>query len=263
VEFDRPSLAIDLASDDAPGLEWGSARDVLDRTTPDLATPLLGVSASEWSPFVARPWLRRFTLGVVARFRPQIEGADRWKLLVADSKGQAVASFAGKGRPPREITWDGRSSAGSLVTPGLTYSYLFEAYDRAGNKREFLGEAFKVQDYRLDTATGPLMVLSGRDLLPSAMPSRGSGPYAAPTGTPLASPILAEAASCMNQYEGLRRPIRITCVGRSYEQASLLGALVSSGFSPLVLGDLARIQVATEVEPDAPEGGVVRIAAAK
>ena len=53
--------------------------------------------------------------------------------------------------PPEEITWDGRSSRGEPVTPGLTYSYVFEAFDRAGNKRNFVGEGFRLTAYRLAT----------------------------------------------------------------------------------------------------------------
>src|SRR4029077_1438196 len=36
IEFERPPLALDLDPTKAPGLDWGTARDVLDRTVPDL-----------------------------------------------------------------------------------------------------------------------------------------------------------------------------------------------------------------------------------
>ena len=37
----------------------------------------------------------------------------------------------------------------ALVTPGLTYSYVFEAFDRAGNKRNIVGPGFTVPAYRI------------------------------------------------------------------------------------------------------------------
>lgn len=34
---------------------------------------------------------------------------------------------------------------GGLAWPGVTYSYVFEAYDRAGNKRRMVGEGFTIR----------------------------------------------------------------------------------------------------------------------
>src|SRR5882762_794257 len=100
VDFGRPDLNLDLDPEDVPGLTSGSAMDVLDRTVPDLATPMITLSAQERSPYVGRPWLRQFATGSVARFRPAVKGVIRWKLLVADSRGETVASFDGTGDPP-------------------------------------------------------------------------------------------------------------------------------------------------------------------
>src|SRR5262249_46218459 len=160
VDIERPELTLDLDPSKAPGLDLGSARDILDRTTPDLSTPLVALSARDASPYLARPWLAQFSSGAVARVRPEAKGIDRWKLMLAASRGQTVATYDGKGEPPREIVWDGRTKGGGLVVPGLTYSHVFEAYDRAGNKRNFVGEGFKVSAYKLDTPGGPVLVFS-------------------------------------------------------------------------------------------------------
>src|SRR5207249_9291610 len=136
------------------------------------------LSAKERSPYVAKPWLRRFATGPVARFRPEVTGAVRWRLLVADSRGQTVASFDGTGDPPKEIAWDGRTKSGALVTPGLTYSYVFEAYDRAGNKRNFVGPGFTVPAYRIQTAEGPVLTFGGSSL---AVDASKAGAGVAPT----------------------------------------------------------------------------------
>src|SRR3989442_8844462 len=63
VDFGRPELNLDLDPEDVPGLASGNAMDVLDRTVPDLASPLAAMSSKERSPYTARPWLRQFATG--------------------------------------------------------------------------------------------------------------------------------------------------------------------------------------------------------
>src|SRR2546426_8979786 len=176
IDFGRPELILDLDPEDVRGLTCGTAVDVLDRTVPDLVSPLIALSAEVRSPYVARPWLQQFATGAVARFRPAVKGVVQWKLLVANSRGETVATFDGKGDPPKEITWDGRTKTGAPVTPGLTYSYVFEARDRAGNKRNFVGQGFTVSAYRVDTPAGPVLVMSGRDLSSVDAGTAGCGP---------------------------------------------------------------------------------------
>src|SRR5262245_38111909 len=132
VDFERPELKLDLELEKAPGLDWGSAADVLNRSNSDLDAPLVGLSAKQTNPYLGRPWLSEFATGPVARFHPSAEGVASWKLIVVDSKGATVRTFWAKGDPPKEIDWDGRATDGKPVTPGLTYSYVFEAHDKAG-----------------------------------------------------------------------------------------------------------------------------------
>ena len=256
IHFDvqRPELSLELDPAKAPGLDWGSARDVLDRTTPDLDAPLLASSTRERTPYVAHPWLSHFASGAVARFRPDVKGGERWKLSVANARGEAVVSFSGQGDPPREIVWNGLSTSGAPVLPGLTYSYVFEAHDRAGNKRNFLGEGFSVTAWRLETPSGPVLAFSGSELRSGA--ARLAGVDAAP-------PVVIEAATWLNQSARPAQPLRVEASARSAEEANLLAANVSRWLGPLLIGGPARVQVATEVRPDAPEAGAVRIAAAK
>jgi hypothetical protein len=155
------------------------------------------------------------------------------------------------------------------VTPGITYSYVFEARDRAGNKRNFVGQGFTISAYRLDGASGPMLVLSGKDL---ASPERGAtgygpgglgaglGPGASREGT---SALLLEAASWLNQSTKVREPVRVTVAARSLERANSLAARAREALSGRLLGDPARLQTVTEVAADAPEDGVLRIGLAK
>src|SRR6266576_5627949 len=65
VDFGRPELNLDLDPEDVPGLTRGTALDVLDRTVPDLSTPMITLSSQERSPYLGRPWLRQFATGSV------------------------------------------------------------------------------------------------------------------------------------------------------------------------------------------------------
>jgi len=259
VDFGRPELNLDLDPQDVPGLTRGTAMDVLDRTVPDLSSPMIALSSRERSPYVARPWLRQFATGAVARFRPAVKGVVRWRLLVADSRGETVASFDGTGDPPKEITWDGRTKSGAPVTPGLTYSYVFEAHDRAGNKRNFVGQGFTVSAYRVETPSGQTLVMSGRDLVALDSDGMSYGPSARKGKE---SPIFLEVASWLNQSNKIREPVRVAVAARTMDQASTLANRASTALAGRVIGDPSRIQVVTEIAADAPEDGVLRIGAA-
>ncbi|HKQ58455.1 MAG TPA: hypothetical protein VJY35_11360 [Candidatus Eisenbacteria bacterium] len=258
-DFERPALALDLDPNSAPGLDWGSAKDVLNRTVPDLGAPLLVSSSLQPAPWLAHPWLARFSTGAVARFHPDVKGVERWKLTIVDARGQTVAIYEGRGEPPREIAWDGRTSGGGMVVPGMTYSYVLEARDRAGNKRNFVGEGFQASAYRLAAVEDPVMVFSGREL-PAPDPTR---PAAGPGEREATAPILIEAAGWLNQSPKAVQTVRVTATARSADQAQALCALVVRQMAPHLLGDPARIQAVPEVQPDAPEKGAVRISAGR
>jgi hypothetical protein len=258
-EFERPALALELDPSKAPGLDWGSARDVLNRTMPDFGAPMLQSSSQVATPWIAHPWLARFQTGAVARFRPELRGVERWKLTVVDSKGQTVATYQGKGEPPREIAWDGRTSGGGLVVPGLTYSYVLEAHDKAGNKRNFVGQGFKVTAYRMDSVENPVMVFNGREL-PASDPTR---PASSPGEREATAPILLEAAAWLNQSPKAVVAVKVTAIARTMEQAQTLSAFVTRQMSPHLIGDPARVVAVPEVQPDAPEGGAVTISAGR
>jgi hypothetical protein len=254
LEFERPALAPDLDPHKAPGLDPAGAADVLLRSGPDLLAPLAALSAHDRSPWVARPWLTRFSHGPVARFRPEVTDVARWRLVVANARGETVATIEGKGQPPREIAWDGRSKDGSTVTPNLTYSYVFEAHDRAGNKRNFVGPGFQVAAYRIEGKDGPRLAFSAAELAwPEVEAARHGGRHATP-------PILLEAATWLNQAPKTERPVRVTVTARGYEQAQALAADVVRLLTPHLVGDPARVRGEAVVQPDAPEGGTIAIA---
>jgi hypothetical protein len=253
VRFDRPELNLLLDTGSAPGLEWKSIQDVIARIGVDLITPFLAQSAGERPVCYSRPWLNTFSTDAVARFRPRLEGVDRWRLLVADSKGDTVASFEGNGKPPKEIAWDGRSLKGDYVAPGLVYSYVLEAYDRAGNKRNFVGEGFDLPAYRVVDGQHAMM-FSGAELR-KTQPAFG-GPVSTPA-------ILLEVASWLNQEKDPSAPVRLEITARDFRDAKHIADEVTRRLAPLLLGDPLRVKTVTNVEPDAPESGTIAVVVAR
>ena len=251
IEFERPSLKIVLDPAKAPGLDWDNTWEILAEGEIDLRVPLIELSAGESSPYFPRPWLDEYADGDIVQFRPALTDVERWRLLIADSRSGEVRSFEGKGKPPKEISWNGLSSVGTPMPPGYTYSYIVEAWDRAGNKRNFVGRGFGLPAYRIETQEGLVFLFPGSDL-----GSRNSTRTSTRT-TP--APVLLEAASRINQESGTERKIRIVVTARTYDQAGGIAETITESLSSLLLGNPARIQHVTDVQADAPEAGTVAI----
>ncbi len=254
IEFDRPALVLDLDPTQAPGLDWENKWEVLDRGDIDFLSPLIILSAFERSPYLPRPWFEKFVTGDVVRFRPALKDVDRWKMTIADSRSRTVAEFEGKGNPPEEIGWDGRSMEGEPMPPGLTYSYVMEAYDRAGNKRNFVGKGFELPSYMIESKKDLVFVFSEGEL--------GSGSHRRSAKKETAPAILYDVASRLNQCAS-DRVIRVEATARTHDDADNLARRVIQTLGPLLLGDPSRIQPVTEVQADAPAGGTVVIAVSR
>jgi hypothetical protein len=251
IRFERPALNLSLDAGTAPGLDWESIRAVVDRKELDFVSPYLTSLQGLRPVYHSRPWLDEFARDGVARFRPNLEGVDRWRMLVADSKGDTVTSFTGKGKPPKEIVWDGRSSDGRPMPPGLTYSYVLEAYDRAGNRRRFVGDGFELPPYRLEDDRTHVMLFSGCEIT-------GRESYRYDKAEP-PSKLLLEVASLLNQESAVDNPLEIEVTARTFDVAKRLAKEMLGTLEPLLLGDPARVQTQTRVEKDAPEAGTVAI----
>jgi hypothetical protein len=248
VTFERPDLAIELDPAEAPGLTWGSPLDALNRTMPDLEAELLTSSARFRSPYEIRPWLAAYETGPVAHFNFDMENVHRWNLLVVDSRGSEVARFAGKKNPPRRLAWDGATLDGERARPGLTYSYVLEAFDKAGNRRRFVGEGFDIAPYRREDDGRPEFLVSGTAWAAAAPGRPSSG-----------SPYLLETASRLVLHAGADEQVTVTATAGTYAEARDLGDRVAEELRGLLPGDASRIAVATVVEPGTPPGGLLRI----
>jgi len=255
IEFERPALRLDLDPLKAPGLDWQNTREMLARCGIDYVSPLVALSADERSPYLARPWLDVFASGNVARFRPALKDVASWRMTIADSRSRTVTVYEGTGEPPEELGWNGCSKDGKPMPPGLTYSYVLEAVDRAGNKRNFVGKGFERPPDAIETPKEIVLMFSGGEL--GAAPSRGQAAAAVPPALVLA------AASRLNQDVPSDRPIEVGVTARSYKEADNLAQRIGKSLQPLLLGEASRVQYSTEVQPDAPAAGTVAIRAAR
>jgi len=241
VEFNRPKLNIDIDPASAPGLDWDVVTTLLGSDILGLYAPL--VDRSRWirSEYRPRPWLQEFRRGDIARFRPALERVEEWSLVVANSRGEEVFRVSGDGRPPKEIGWDGLRTDKTHALPGLTYSFMVEAADKAGNRRNFAGSSFELPSYYVAKDKSRKMLFAATET--------SLGEY---------SPAILEAASHINQLSP-SAPVTIVVNAADYATAKRVADETRRILAPQLLGLPSRIAVRTDVKPTAPQGGSVTI----
>jgi hypothetical protein len=244
VQFDRPELKLEVDPAMAPGLDWESVWVALGPESFDFVDPLRDRPLHERSPYAPRPWLDSFRDGPVARFRPELSGVEEWSLEVADSRGKTVARFQGTGKPPKEIAWDGNTIDGTPARSDLTYSYVLNATDKAGNTRSFVGDAF----------TLPPHVAQSRGSLSMSF----SVPLeAAQERVPEA--VVLEAATRLNATVAATIPVRVEVTAPTFNLAKSISDEVVASLKPHLCGESTRITVVTNVDTGAAERASVMI----
>lgn len=243
VQFERPPLKIELDPASAPGLDWESVWDVLDAESFAVVDPVLSRPAFERTPFAPRPWLDQFRAGPVARFHPEVSGVEKWALEVADSRGKTVARYAGDGKPPQEIVWDGATIDGSPARADLTYSYVLNASDKAGNKRSFLGDSFQLPPRVTDTKDGVGLSFA----------------IATETASGVPAALALEAASRLNQAGDPSKPVHVEVTAPTFQLAKSIADEVVSALRPHLLGDASRVLATTTVDAGGGEKASVTI----
>jgi hypothetical protein len=243
VRFDRPPLEIDVDPATAPGLNFESVWEVLESESFSFVDPMLARPVAERTPYAPRPWLDQFRPGPVARFQPAVTDVTKWSLEVADSRGKTVASFKGEGKPPKEILWDGTTTDGSTARADLTYSYVLNASDRAGNKRSFLGDSFKI----------PARVVDGKGFTGLLFSVSAENPENE------IEPLALEAASRLNQLADATKPVQIEVTAPSFSLAKSIADGIAAAMRPTLLGDPSRIATSTQVDAGGGELASVTI----
>jgi hypothetical protein len=248
VQFDRPELKLDVDPAKAPGLDWESVWAALGADEFNFVDPMLSRSVYERSPYSPRPWLDSFRDGPVARFRPEVNGVQKWGLEVADSRGKTVARFQGDGKPPKEITWDGATIDGGSARSDLTYSYVLNATDKAGNKRSFVGDSFQIPPHATENKDGVSMSFSvpaesATDRVPDA--------------------VVLEAATRLNHSTAPNTPVRVEVTAPTFNLAKSIADEVVATLQPHLYGEPARITVVTNVDAGGADRASVTIRTGK
>jgi hypothetical protein len=91
---------------------------------------------------------REITIHVLDPNRDKIKN---WQVDVCNAQGEILRSYSGKGKPPRELPWDGTDEQGSeIVTPGEPYNYILTIYGDEDQRLRLAGDPFKVDGFRYD-----------------------------------------------------------------------------------------------------------------
>jgi hypothetical protein len=248
VQFDRPELKLDVDPASAPGLDWESVWTALGAESFDFVDPLLERPVHERSPYAPRPWLDSFRDGPVARFRPELSGVEKWGLEVADSRGKTVARFQGTGKPPKEITWDGSTIDGGPARSDLTYSYVLNATDKAGNKRSFVGDAFTLPPHVAQTKDAVSMSFSvPAESVQERVPEA----------------VVLEAATRLNHGTAPTTPVRVEVTAPTFNLAKSISDEVVATLKPHLYGEASRITVVTHVDAGSADRAAVTIRTGK
>ncbi|HET6348508.1 MAG TPA: hypothetical protein VFH88_05430 [Candidatus Krumholzibacteria bacterium] len=244
VQFDKPELKLNVDPTKAPGLDWVSVNAVLGADSYNFVDPLLSRPVYERSPYAPRPWFDSFRDGPVASFRPAVSGVQQWSLEVADSRGKTVARFKGDGKPPKEITWDGTTIDGTPARSDLTYSYVLNAADKAGNKRSFVGDSFEIP---------PHLAQNKGDISMSFSVPLESVQQRVPEATVL------EAATRLNETVAPAVPVRVNVTAPTFNAAKSIADEVVATLRPHLYGDASRIAITTQVDAGSADRASVTI----
>jgi len=110
--------------------------------------PSVSINNDDWKHFhfnLSTPELTNIQPQPAKVFYVQFKDLSIWDLEIYSSDGSLFKSISGEENPPQSIAWDGIGDNQKFLTPGYTYTYAFNAVDKAGNKRIFPGKTFNVQ----------------------------------------------------------------------------------------------------------------------
>lgn len=108
--------------------------------------------ASEQPPHLWLPDMARTPVATFYPAAPEGHKMKSWALTVTDFRGSPFKTFAGGGKVPEKLTWDGRGETGDMLRVGYPYSYVFSQTDKGTNTYNHAGVSFRIPalDYRRD-----------------------------------------------------------------------------------------------------------------
>lgn len=83
-----------------------------------------------------------------------------WEMVITDTEGRSFRKFSGRGLPPSNVAWNGRSDRGEIVGVGKNYSPVITYQDIRGQTRNFVGEPFSFNGVMHQESKGLIISLS-------------------------------------------------------------------------------------------------------
>ncbi len=153
-----------------------------------------------------------------------------WEMVVTDTEGRSFRKFSGRGLPPANISWNGRSDRAEIVGVGKNYSPVITYQDIRGQNRNFVGEPFSFNGVMHQESKGLIISLSP-DAVFDGKKSPGSDSESIGNG----GKALLEEATDWIKRNYYTFPLRIESYGKNDTVATARGATVSKTLGEMLL----------------------------
>jgi len=240
VRSEKPLLDMQVDLDDPALPTMEVEEDLLNRQPESLRNPRAGFSESLANQNTILPARIRLAKDPVKVFYPlreimaispslSQEIGTGWEMAVTDTEGHSLRKFSGKGLPPAQVAWNGRSERAEIINVGKSYSTVITYRDTRGQIRNFVGEPFSFDGVIHQESKGLIISLS----IPAVFePKKGfvEEEVIGDSGTDL----LQESADWIKRYF-FTYPIRVECYSKDANQATSRAQGIAKSLGAMLL----------------------------
>lgn len=255
VGSERPPIELQLDSDEAALPATEVEADLLGRQPEALRNPRAGFAEHLSNANAVLPARIRLARDPVKVFYPlreimavspslSQEIGTGWEMVITDSEGHSLRKLAGRGLPPANVPWNGRSERGEIISVGKSYSMVITYRDTRGQTRNYVGEPFSFDGVIHQEGKGLFISLWITAIYESAKGTGGEGETIGNSGMEL----LREAADWIKRYY-FTYPIRVECYSRSEALATSRAQGIAKTLGSLLLlprGEIAASGTITD-----------------
>ncbi len=240
VKSERKVLEVEVNPDEAVQPTLDVEEDMLGSQPESMSNPKSGTAQFLANPRLIVPARFQIAKDPVKVFYPlrQImavsptlsqEIGTGWEMVITDTEGRSFRKFSGRGLPPANISWNGRSDRAEIVGVGKNYSPVITYQDIRGQTRNFVGEPFSFNGVMHQESKG-LIISLAPDALFDGKKSAGSDRESIGE---IGTALLEEAADWVkrNYYTF---PLRIESYGKDDALAASRAEAVSKALGGLL-----------------------------